>query len=161
MGTNEDIENLMEELRESAEELPPHLRSPQTWKLFLHKLCSNLSDQAEKMGNRKHGLVSVLMNKKFEEQRSFSWKEIIKEMATVFPELTKILVSIMLETEKQTPEHLCAIVPRLGLIYSILLQERKHELTLTHHVLSKCLADTISDQKVILILHVYSSKKLS
>ena len=112
-------------------------------------LCSNVNQQVLKMRNRKHGLVSCLMTKGFDELRSFNWDLVVDEMVNLFPKFTQVCLNVLLPLEDRTnPIKLKSVKPRLGMVYSILLQGRVRELSLVQRLISLILLDHIRDEKV-------------
>ncbi len=64
-------------------------------------LSESLAERPEKMRNRKHGFVSVLMKKDFEALQTISLQEVICEIMQKLPELLKFLVLLMLPPKKK------------------------------------------------------------
>lgn len=91
---------------------------------------------------------SVFYNKSFEDLQSFQWADVVGEMVVCQPTLANILLTVMSRNKVTTdslPENL---VPKLGLIYSILMQERYHKLSLVQRVLAIVLKDEQTHEKV-------------
>jgi hypothetical protein len=97
---------------------------------------------------RKGEDVSTLMKKTPAELKTLDIDEIVGEMLEFFPEMTLTLVSIMIPEDRRDKFTISAIVPRLAMIYSILLFTRNKELSRTQRVLSLCLFDRLCDKKV-------------
>ena len=88
---------------------------------------------------------SVLYRKSFEDLQSFQWGDIVSEKQ---PTLANILLAVMskkMVTIENLPE---ILVPKLGLLYSILMQERYHSLILVQRVLAVVLKDEQTHEKV-------------
>lgn len=88
---------------------------------------------------------SVLYRKSFEDLQSFQWGDIVSEKQ---PTLANILLAVMskkMVTIENLPE---ILVPKLGLLYSILMQERYHSLSLVQRVLAVVLKDEQTHEKV-------------
>lgn len=91
---------------------------------------------------------SVLYRKSFEDLQSFQWGDIVSEMIEKQPTLANILLAVMskkMVTIENLPE---ILVPKLGLLYSILMQERYHSLSLVQRVLAVVLKDEQTHEKV-------------
>ena len=88
---------------------------------------------------------SVSYRKSFEDLQSFQWGDIVSEKQ---PTLANILLAVMskkMVTIENLPE---ILVPKLGLLYSILMQERYHSLSLVQRVLALVLKDEQTHEKV-------------
>lgn len=88
---------------------------------------------------------SVLYRKSFEDLQSFQWGDIVSEKQ---PTLANILLAVMskkMVTIENLPE---ILVPKLGLLYSILMQERYRSLSLVQRVLAVVLKDEQTHEKV-------------
>jgi len=102
------------------------------------------------MLNKKHGFVSTLMNKKFDDLVSFSWSDFVLKESEQFPLLMKLLLCMMIPFNVRNMESkITSIIPRLGMIYGIVAQGRNHELSKVQRIMSVNLADNIADQKVM------------
>ena len=112
-------------------------------------LSKDFSKCASNQNKRVHGDVSTLMKKSFLDLRSFAWSSIVWEMNTLYPELVTLLATTMLKPEKQREmKAVNALIPKLGLIYGILLQTHNAELSKVQRVITTCLADNICAKKV-------------
>lgn len=88
---------------------------------------------------------SVSYRKSFEDLQSFQWGDIVSEKQ---PTLANILLAVMskkMVTIENLPE---ILVPKLGLLYSILMQERYRSLSLVQRVLAVVLKDEQTHEKV-------------
>lgn len=100
------------------------------------------------MTNRKYD-TSVLMKKTQKELKCFSWTDVVEEFKENFPDLLYQLLSLMLKTESQCLyTKLEKVLPRLGVIYGILMQGRNQELSLIQRLNSSLLFNSICDVKV-------------
>ena len=91
---------------------------------------------------------SVSYRKSFEDLQSFQWGDIVSEMIEKQPTLANILLAVMskkMVTIENLPE---ILVPKLGLLYSILMQERYRSLSLVQRVLAVVLKDEQTHEKV-------------
>ena len=89
-------------------------------------ISDDIESKSQKQEQRVHGNVSTLMQKSFSDLKAFKWSKIVDEMATLYPELVNILVKLMLKHEKKCElSSVNAIIPKLGLIYAVLLQNKK------------------------------------
>jgi hypothetical protein len=101
------------------------------------------SDAAQVTNNK-----SVLFKKTFEDLQSFQWGDVVSEMVDNQPALTNMLLTVMSRNKVTTdclPENL---VPKVGLIYGVLMQERYHKLSLVQRVLAIVLKDEQTHEKV-------------
>ncbi|XP_071109877.1 uncharacterized protein [Haliotis cracherodii] len=100
------------------------------------------------MTGRKYN-ASVLMKKDFESLKSFVIEDIVDEFRLKFPELFLMFQRVMLPKSKQnSAENQQDILPRLAMIYSVMLFTRNPELSRFQRVIASCLLDNICDQKV-------------
>ncbi|XP_071127588.1 uncharacterized protein [Mytilus edulis] len=89
------------------------------------------------------------MEKGPESLEELNFEKVIEEMKQKFPEVLQILICIMLPKEKRSSEiALANILPRLAMIYGMMMQSRYHELSRIQRVIAMCLADNICDQSV-------------
>lgn len=120
-------------------------------KNIIHHLSQESRQTAQHMNRRKHFYVSQLMEKKIENLKDINWYSIVEELLTFFPELFVCLLSILLEPHKMSSyTHIQRVVPRLGMVYAILIQGRNKELSLVQRMMSLLLFDNILYQKVYL-----------
>ena len=118
-------------------------------KHIIDDLCLDIGKRPEKMRNKKHGFVSSLMSKNCDALGKLNFNEVVTEIKEYFPELLDILISIMLPKEKRKSAlNLGNIIPRLAMIYGIVMQSRYHELSRIQRTVSMCLADNVCDQNV-------------
>ncbi|WAR28244.1 hypothetical protein MAR_013948 [Mya arenaria] len=113
------------------------------------ELISQYNSRPELLKNRKIGKLSVLMKKDFDSLKTIEMKDIIEEFDENFPELLQLILSIMLPKSKRNNEKALAnILPRWGLVYSVIIQARIPQLSRLQRAVAMCLADNICDQKV-------------
>ena len=79
---------------------------------------------------------------------SQAFMSIPEEKLENFPELEKILLSIMLPKKRTSPEKYTEIIPRLAFIYGCILQGRNAECSMMQRLVSACLTSNICNQKV-------------
>ena len=104
------------------------------------------------MTNRKYD-PSVLMKKSHKDLKFFSWVDVVDEFKQNFPDLMCQLLSLMLKRESQSLyTKLEQVMPRLGVIYGILMQGRNQELTLIQRLNTSLLFNSICDVKVSHVL---------
>ena len=113
-------------------------------------LVKTSAEKINQMLNKKHGFVSTLMNKTFDDLVSFSWSDIVLGESEQFPLLMKLLLCMMVPFNVRNMESkITNIIPRLGMIYGIVAQGRNHELSKVQRIISVNLADNNADQKVM------------
>ena len=112
-------------------------------------MCEEVGRVPEDMTKKIWGDVSVLMSKGYKAMHQADFGKIAQEFQRKFPDLVKILIHIMLKPEQRQDEKcLGELIPKLAMIYGIVMKERNHELSLVQRIISLCLADSVSDQKV-------------
>ena len=122
---------------------------PELRNCVIDLLADNLGEVPNEMRNKIHGDVSILMKKNFDHLRYFDLNAVTEEMLEKFPELVKIILSIMLPKAKRTsPEKYTEIIPRLAFIYGCILQHRNPECSMVQRLVSACLTSNICNQKV-------------
>ena len=118
----------------------------------LRMLAMDVTDRPAQQRKRSGPNRSVLLDTDFEGLETFKWTECVTEMVEKYPELVTLIISMMLKPEEQNdPRALAKVLPKLGLIYGIMIQNRCHELSRIQRIMSMCLVDNICDQKVSLI----------
>ena len=89
------------------------------------------------------------MKKTFQDLKHLNWKKIMVEMQNMFPDLFVQLLGMMLDDHDiSSYTSIQKVIPRLGLVYGILMQGRNMELSIIHRTMSMLLFDHICDQKV-------------
>ena len=115
----------------------------------MNQLCLDIGHRPGMLRNRVHGNVSVLMRKDRKDLEKINPEMIVKEMTTFFPELCAMLVHVLVpQKDLQAPGVLQKHLPRLAMVYAILMQGRNHELSALQRVTSLFLMDSVVDQKV-------------
>ena len=98
--------------------------------------------------NKRNYDKTVIMEKQSKDMHNFNWFPIISEFKSRFPDLFCVLLSMLLKPEETSCyTKLESVLPRIGMVYSILMQGRHRELSATS-VVSMFLFDNISDQNV-------------
>lgn len=120
----------------------------------VQEMMARLGQMPENLKGRKHGSVSVLMRKGPVEMKEFDVNKIVEEMIKYFPELTALMLRIMVPRDRITEQALAETVPRLATIYGILLFSRNTELSLLQRTVTMCLYDHLVDQKVCILDYV-------
>ena len=124
---------------------------------IVNVLTDELAIKPDSMQNVKHGKVSVLMRKDFNDMTHTSMCDVVEEFIAEFPELFRLVLSIMHGQKDLTSETLRTLIPRLGMIYSIMMQTRIPSLSRLQRVLTMALADQICNQKVSKVFITYNS----
>lgn len=118
-------------------------------KSVVTKMISENNHTISNMRNKKYGFVSYLMKKEVKELKSSRWIDIISEFKCLFPDLCALLMFVLVDSEKiGLYTNLQSLIPRLGLIYGILMQTRNNNLSKVQRITSLLLIDNICDQKV-------------
>ena len=117
-------------------------------------LCEEIGHKPDSMKNRKRGFLSVLMKKSFEDLKTLDLDSVVTELRELFPVLYQLLIHIMLPSDKWDDNNaLGSIVPKLAMVYAVVMQTRFMEFSRVQRVLSMCLMDNICDQKVTIESH--------
>jgi len=125
------------------------LTSPVLQDLVTLTTMTSESVTRNSMGNRKHGYVSKLMMKGYSELVDFDWMEVVDEAFAKFPQLMQLALGLCLKEQNlDSLDTLRHVVPKLGMVYAILMQEANQELSRVQRLLSLVLYDNICDQKV-------------
>ena len=115
---------------------------------LINKLTMENDAISSGMTNRKYN-TSVLIKKSHKDLKFFNWVDVVDEFKQTFPDILCQLLSLMLKRESQSLyTKLEKAVPRLGLIYGILMQGRHQELSLIQRLNSSLLFNSICDVKV-------------
>ena len=89
------------------------------------------------------------MKKDSDSLQSVNIGSVVQEMKDKFPALLQILQCIMIPESKREDDAVRAnLIPKLALIYGIIMQNRYHELSLMQRLVAMTLADNICDQAV-------------
>ena len=127
---------------------------PELRKSMTVKQRQQINVDVSSMNKRKYD-KTTLMEKQPKDLHVFNWFRIISEFKSRFPDLFCLLLGMMLKPEESACyTKLEGVLPRLGMVYSILMQGRHRELSATQRVVSMFLFDNISDQKVSCIVNL-------
>lgn len=114
---------------------------------FIEEMQSSIGG----MSALKHGpMVSVLSKLDYEDLTQFSWLEVLEELATKQPALAKVLFGCMLHNNSKTA--FLERSPKIGMIYSIIMQSRFHYLSRVQRIVAHCLQESTCERKVITFL---------
>ena len=127
-----------------------------------HAYCLTLQEKHDSnvslLTATRHGYVSVLMKRHgsstHEQLKHFNWDNIVTEMMDKFPALLHICLGLMLPQQKRVdPVAVEAVLPRLGMVYAICMQQRIHTLSLVQRMMAAILTEGLSDVRVCLRLY--------
>ena len=122
-------------------------------KCLRYQRMLKIEKSSRSLGNRKYGYISQLMKKSPEDLRHFNWIEIVDEFMEKFPTFFGMILSMVLVQDKMhCYTAIEKVLPRIGLVYGILMQSRNMELSRIQRMISLLLFDNIADQKVIYLL---------
>ncbi len=100
---------------------------------------------AKTMNGRKYN-QSELMKKDFEALRTIDFTDIVSEFKNKFPDLFKQVTSLMNCVD--TAELYQQAMPRLTMVYSIIMFTRNNELSRVQRTMSACMCDCLCEQKM-------------
>ena len=157
--SNEEISDIFGQLpfRSSSELIKVILQHKEVKTVVEDYLINEITNKLDFLKNRKHGKVSVLMTKDYEDLKNFSWKDLLEELKSECPFLLRVFLAVLVPggmKEEQKLTKMAGNVPRLGMAYAILAQGRNALLSKVQRVVSTILFDNICDQKVIITLTV-------
>ena len=125
------------------------LSIPHVKQAIIDDISVEIGSVPETMRNKKKGFISVLMKKDTDHLQSVNFGLIVSEMKRKFPVLLQMLQSIMIPDSKREEDTFRAsLIPKLALIYGIVMQSRCHELSLMQRLVAMTLADNRCDQAV-------------
>lgn len=146
-----DTEILMSILKtKNKREVIKHLLTTEGFKdSILCLLMEEINLMSNRLRNRKLFYVSELMKKRPEDLKFFKWNEIICEFMVKFPTVFSLILTMFLTPQDmENKDKIEAIIPRIGMVYSMLMQGRNKELSRIQRITSLFLFDNICDQKV-------------
>ena len=138
----------------STQCLAQHLvRNQQLSMSFVNAIQDVHDVHVKELQRQKHGNLSVLLKKMhhtaYLQLDSFNWADIVVEMQHKFPMFLKLAIGIMLPKEKRTnASEIQKILPRLGMIYAICIQNRVHYLSLVQPMMAAILTEGLCDVRV-------------
>ena len=120
---------------------------------YIEALQDHYDSVARTLTNVKHGYTSVLIKRHdsttFQQLESFNWNAIVAEMRSKFPHFLQLALGIMIPADQRhSAEAIQAVLPRLGMIYAISIQQRHGNLSLVQRMLSTVLTEGLSDVRV-------------
>ncbi|CAG2242079.1 unnamed protein product [Mytilus edulis] len=146
-----DTEILISILKtKNKREVIKHLLTTEGFKdSILCLLMEEINLMSNRLRNRKLFYVSELMKKRPEDLKFFKWNEIICEFMVKFPTVFSLILTMFLTPQDmENKDKIEAIIPRIGMVYSMLMQGRNKELSRIQRITSLFLFDNICDQKV-------------
>jgi hypothetical protein len=88
----------------------------------------------------------------YEQLEKFNWDAIVNEFSTWFPLLHKLVLGLMLSPEdRDNPAEVKKVLPKLGMVYAICIQNRIHNLSLVQRMIATILTEGLCDVKVSFI----------
>ncbi|XP_022108927.1 uncharacterized protein LOC110989104 isoform X2 [Acanthaster planci] len=128
------------------------LAIPGLRRMMVAQLMSDFDSALCKISNRKLGTLSCLKPVGYSEQTSFDWDSVIIEMDTVVPELLQLCLAALNRSsylEKHMRRAVLETVPRIGMVFAILVQGRVKELNRVQRVISVLLRQNGCDGKIV------------
>lgn len=131
---------------QSSEFCKQLLLSQEMKNAFLAATLKDVSFTALRLQTRKEklGYVSELRKKGHDSLSSFSWTVLFREFCDHFPYVAKALIVI----SNIPAEKLEGAIPRLGMIYGMLVQLRDTDLNRVQRLISKCLLENLVPKQV-------------
>ena len=123
------------------------LRVPALRSALIDKLSDEAGKVPNKMRNTKKGEISVLMQKTVKSLEKCQLMHVVGEFHAKFPELFQIVLKMMSKSELN-PDTMRPLIPRLAMVYGIVMQTRYSSLSLVQRVITTSLMDQICNQKV-------------
>ena len=106
-------------------------------------------DKNANLLTRRKFAVSILMKKNYSDIINFDWYGVVEEFLKTFPELFYLVLSAMITPyDAKLYSNVENFIPKLGIIYGILMNSKFSELSLIQRLISLLLVDNICDQKV-------------
>ncbi|XP_062587879.1 uncharacterized protein LOC134249562 [Saccostrea cucullata] len=90
---------------------------------------------------------SYLFSKNYDDLKQFSFQNVMQEMSQCQPDLLKFLLAVAVPSNR-IGKPVSSLLPKLGLIYSILMSSRFHELSRLQRVVSTVLMEEQVHEKV-------------
>ncbi len=116
---------------------------------IVHYIMLDINAAFGELNKRVHGYVSVLMKKDSDYLKNMAWDKIFEEASGKIPRLIELLIAAMLKPNQLISlESVQNIVPKIGLIYSIMASSFNNELSLVKRVISIILHDNCCDRAV-------------
>lgn len=99
--------------------------------------------------NQRKGNTSVLMKKDYEHYLALQFSDIIKEFAERLPHLFHVILGAAVSSHGLlSMEKIRELIPKMCMIYAIIMQSNFHELSSFQHLVGFLLQDCICEQKV-------------
>ena len=107
-----------------------------------------VSHTADHMNGRKID-PSYLMLKSFHDLKKTAFEPMVEEFQEKFPELFRLVFATMVPPSlRSNADHIQRIMPRLAMVYSVMMFTRNHELSRLQRVMAMCFNDQMANQKV-------------
>ena len=115
---------------------------------ILKRMATDIELSVDSLKGRKSN-TSVLMNKDFTFLKTMKFSAIVQEFSTKFPQLFQLIHGLIVPQKQQgSPVHQEKVMPRLAMVYGLLMFTRNQELSLLQRVMAMCLRNNLCDQKV-------------
>ena len=122
-------------------------------KSVIKGISNNINKNIDQLGHRKHHFVSELMKKEPSDLKHFNWASLVNEMMCLFPSIFQIIIGVLLRpSEARSYQKVQKVMPKIGMMYGVLLQGRNPELSIVQRMMSMILMDNICDQKVNMLI---------
>ncbi|XP_071791247.1 uncharacterized protein [Asterias amurensis] len=115
------------------------LKMPKLRAQIMACLMSDVSNALTRISNRKRGNLSCLKPKGFEDNMNFDWNSVIREMDVVSPELLKLCMAMLFKPDKtqlNSVRMAKETIPKIGVVFAVLVQGRFRELTKVQRIIS-------------------------
>ena len=123
-----------------------------------NKIIAINNREMETLKSKKYSMPSYLLSENgsstYDTLVNFDWETCVNEFHLKFPLLCSALIGIMLPSDKHVADHIESVVPKLGLIYGIIAQNRIHYLSKVQRIMTAVLTDNLADVKVNLSLMI-------
>lgn len=114
-------------------------------------LGQRISKKPDDMRSKKRGKSSVTLKTSFNDLRKHSWYDYVSELSTEFPEILILMINLMLPMRfGMSLEGVAVdrIVPKLGMVYAMMMNCRYNRFNAAQTVISCILMDNVVDSKV-------------
>lgn len=122
---------------------------------FHAHFVAEIRSSVASMSALKHGPgISLLSKFDYEDLTQFSWSDVLDEMARKQTTLAQVLCAVCMPVDSQSTTSYSETTfiecsPRIGMIYSMIMQSRHHYLSRVQRIIAHCLQESTCDRKVL------------
>ena len=118
---------------------------------IVHQMMASSESNMCSISRRKREPVAYIMKKDASQMKLFSWNDTFMEAYSVMPDLVRLVIAYMIRqfgSSNQDTAVINQVIPKIGLIYSIIANQSNIKLSLVQRVMAVILHDNNCQRKI-------------